>query len=165
MTGGFTAPQIDWAQLAPIIIVLGAGVVGVLVEAFVPRGVRRTVQLAIALVATAGALIAVSALWAGVAETGGTAVVGVALARHDHGGDPHATDAPTEHAIRTLESLVTEVSTALLAVTRDVAAKDWIAELKLLVAASSDEQGAGRSVLRATTAGDVRSAVVRISSG
>lgn len=76
MTGGFTAPQIDWAQLAPIIIVLGAGVVGVLVEAFVPRGVRRTVQLAIALVATAGALIAVSALWAGVAETGGTAVVG-----------------------------------------------------------------------------------------
>ncbi len=46
---------------------------------------------------------------------------------------------------------MTEVSTALLAVTRDVAAKDWIAELKLLVAASSDEQGAGRSVLRATT--------------
>ncbi|RYV49855.1 NADH-quinone oxidoreductase subunit NuoN [Pengzhenrongella frigida] len=76
MTGGFTAPQIDWAQLAPIIIVLGAGVVGVLVEAFVPRGVRRNVQLALTLLASAGALIAVAALWSGVRETGGTSVVG-----------------------------------------------------------------------------------------
>ncbi|HEY5514963.1 MAG TPA: NADH-quinone oxidoreductase subunit NuoN [Pengzhenrongella sp.] len=76
MTGGFTAPQIDWAQLAPIIIVLGAGVLGVLVEAFVPRSQRRGVQLALAMAATAGAVIAIAALWAGVRRTGGTSVLG-----------------------------------------------------------------------------------------
>ncbi|NMR18812.1 NADH-quinone oxidoreductase subunit NuoN [Cellulomonas fimi] len=76
MTGGFTAPQIDWAALAPILIVLGAGVIGVLVEAFVPRGPRRTVQLALALVATAGAVVALAALWDGVTQDGGTVVLG-----------------------------------------------------------------------------------------
>lgn len=76
MTGGFTAPQIDWAQLSPIIIVLGAGVLGVLVEAFVPRAVRRTVQVGLALVATAAALIVVAVLWSGVRSTGGTSVIG-----------------------------------------------------------------------------------------
>jgi NADH-quinone oxidoreductase subunit N len=76
VTGGFSAPQIDWAQLAPVIIVLVAGVVGVLVEAFVPLRVRRTVQVVLALTATAGALVAVVALWAGVRKTGGTTVLG-----------------------------------------------------------------------------------------
>jgi NADH-quinone oxidoreductase subunit N len=76
VTGSFTAPHIDWAQLSPIIIVLGAGVLGVLVEAFVPRAVRRTVQVALALVATASALIVVAVLWSGVRSTGGTSVIG-----------------------------------------------------------------------------------------
>ena len=31
------APHIEYAQLAPTLIVLGAAVIGVLVEAFVPR--------------------------------------------------------------------------------------------------------------------------------
>ena len=35
MTGTFTAPNVDWAQLSPVILVLGAAVIGVLVEAFV----------------------------------------------------------------------------------------------------------------------------------
>jgi NADH-quinone oxidoreductase subunit N len=73
---GFTAPHIDWAQLTPVLLVLGAGVVGVLVEAFVPQGRRRLVQLVLALAATAGALVAVAALWAGVRDTGGTVVLG-----------------------------------------------------------------------------------------
>ena len=34
----FTVPTIEWAGLAPVLIILGAGVLGVLVEAFVPRG-------------------------------------------------------------------------------------------------------------------------------
>ncbi len=79
MTGGFTAPQVDWAQLSPVLIVLGAGVVGVLVEAFAPQRVRRTVQLALALAATAGAVVAVAALWPGVRDTGGTVVLGGAM--------------------------------------------------------------------------------------
>ncbi|MCL3863208.1 NADH-quinone oxidoreductase subunit NuoN [Actinotalea sp. K2] len=76
MTSAFVAPEIPWAHLVPVILVLGAGVVGVLVEAFVPRRARRPVQLALALVALAGAVVAVSALWAGVRDTGGTVVLG-----------------------------------------------------------------------------------------
>ncbi|MET0435634.1 MAG: NADH-quinone oxidoreductase subunit NuoN [Cellulomonas sp.] len=75
----FTVPDIAWAQLAPVLIVLGAAVVGVLVEALVPRRVRRVVQLTLTLVALAGAVVAVAALWNGVADTGGTDVLGGSL--------------------------------------------------------------------------------------
>ncbi len=76
MTGTFTAPHVDWAQLSPVIMVLGAAVIGVLVEAFVPARLRRPVQLALSLVALVGALIATVLLWHGVRTTGGTVVLG-----------------------------------------------------------------------------------------
>lgn len=76
MTGTFTAPHVDWAQLSPVIFVLGAAVIGVLVEAFVPARLRRPVQLALSLVALVGALIATVLLWHGVRTTGGTVVLG-----------------------------------------------------------------------------------------
>lgn len=72
----FESPEIAWAHLAPVVVVLGAGVVGVLVEAFVPRRFRRIVQMVLALVAIAGALVAVVALWGDVSADGGTAVLG-----------------------------------------------------------------------------------------
>lgn len=72
----FTVPDIAWAQLTPVLIVLGAAVVGVLVEALVPRRVRRVVQLTLTLAALGGAVVAVAALWNGVADTGGTEVLG-----------------------------------------------------------------------------------------
>ena len=72
----FTAPTIAWAQLAPVLIVLGAGILGVGVEAFVPQRFRRIVQLVLALAATAGALVAVALLWPGVHKTGGTRLFG-----------------------------------------------------------------------------------------
>jgi len=75
----FTVPDIAWAQLTPVLIVLGAAVVGVLVEALVPRRVRRVVQLTLTLVALGGAVVAVAALWNGVADTGGTEVLGGSL--------------------------------------------------------------------------------------
>ena len=75
----FIAPTIDWAALSPVVIVLLAAVVGVLVEAFVPARVRRTVQLSLAIAALAGAIVAVAALWSGVEETGGTVVLGGSL--------------------------------------------------------------------------------------
>ncbi|MDR1152818.1 MAG: NADH-quinone oxidoreductase subunit NuoN [Bifidobacteriaceae bacterium] len=53
------APAIAWSAIAPIVIVLGAGVVSVLVEAFVPAKARRVVQLMLSLLAIAGA-----GLWA-----------------------------------------------------------------------------------------------------
>ena len=55
----FTAPEIDWAALGPILILFGAACVGVLVEAFVPRHVRHYVQLLLGLVALAAALVMV----------------------------------------------------------------------------------------------------------
>ena len=76
MTPAFEAPAIAWGQLLPVLLVLGAGVVGVLVEAFAPQRARRPIQLALALLATAGAVVAVAALWAGVREDGGTVVLG-----------------------------------------------------------------------------------------
>ncbi len=53
------APSIEYAQISPILIVLGAAVVGVLVDAFVPRSSRRNVQLAVALVGLVAAFVAV----------------------------------------------------------------------------------------------------------
>ncbi|MDO8143225.1 MULTISPECIES: NADH-quinone oxidoreductase subunit NuoN [unclassified Isoptericola] len=59
----FVAPEIDWAVLSPVLVVLAAGVVGVLVEAFVPARARRVVQLVLTLGALAGSLVAVALLW------------------------------------------------------------------------------------------------------
>ncbi|WP_264031176.1 NADH-quinone oxidoreductase subunit NuoN [Cellulosimicrobium sp. SH8] len=63
MNDSFVAPTVDWLYLAPILVVLGAGVVGVLIEAFVPARVRRTVQVVLALLATAAAFALVVVLW------------------------------------------------------------------------------------------------------
>ncbi len=54
-----TSPTIEYAALAPILIVLGAAVLGVLVEAFVPQYLRRTIQLVLTFGALAAAFVAV----------------------------------------------------------------------------------------------------------
>lgn len=54
----FSAPVLDYAQLAPILIVLAAAVVSVLVEAFVPVKGRRPVQLGLTFAALIAALVA-----------------------------------------------------------------------------------------------------------
>jgi NADH-quinone oxidoreductase subunit N len=41
----FTAPVLNYAQLAPILIVLGGALIGVLIEAFAPRAARHSSQL------------------------------------------------------------------------------------------------------------------------
>ena len=56
-------PSVEYASLAPMLIVFGVGVVGVLVEAFAPRRLRYPLQLSLALgglVVGLGALIAVA---------------------------------------------------------------------------------------------------------
>jgi proton-translocating NADH-quinone oxidoreductase chain N len=50
-------PHIDYAQLSPMLVVLGLAVVGVLAEAFLPRSQRRAAQLAITLGGLAAAFI------------------------------------------------------------------------------------------------------------
>lgn len=53
------APSIEYAELLPIIIVFGAAVVGVLVEAFAPRATRHPIQIVLALVALVAAFVQV----------------------------------------------------------------------------------------------------------
>ncbi len=66
------APSIEYGKLSPMLIVFGAAVIGVLVEAFVPRRLRYLTHMALALAALIAALVAVIAL----AGTQATAAVG-----------------------------------------------------------------------------------------
>jgi len=54
-------PAINYAAIAPMLILFSAAMVGVLVEAFVPRSVRHPVQLVLVLAAMLAALMAVVA--------------------------------------------------------------------------------------------------------
>jgi NADH-quinone oxidoreductase subunit N len=58
----FEAPHLEYAQLSPMLIVFGAAVLGVLVEAFVPREYRYVTQVSVAAAGFAGAFIAVAVL-------------------------------------------------------------------------------------------------------
>ena len=58
----FPKPDIEYGLIAPILIVLGAAVAGVLIEAFLPRAVRRTLQLVVSLGGLAAAFVAVLVL-------------------------------------------------------------------------------------------------------
>ncbi len=62
-TADFMAPTIGWASLAPVLVVLGAAVIGVLVEAFAPQPARRPIGIAVALVGTLGAAVTVAVRW------------------------------------------------------------------------------------------------------
>ncbi|MGW1881247.1 NADH-quinone oxidoreductase subunit NuoN [Streptomyces sp. NPDC001970] len=81
------APHIEYAQLAPTLIVVGAAVIGVLVEALVPRKGRYYAQVFLTVVALAAAFAAVVGLAAGgygttkahIAAMGAIAVDGPAL--------------------------------------------------------------------------------------
>ena len=46
-----SAPKLDYALLAPMLIILGAAIIGVLVEAFAKQAIRARLQLAIAVTA------------------------------------------------------------------------------------------------------------------
>lgn len=71
----FTPPTIEWAALVPLGIIFDIAVIGVLVEAFVPRRFRRGTQISLALVALAGALVATVWRWTVVAVEGPRPVV------------------------------------------------------------------------------------------
>ncbi|GAA2358053.1 NADH-quinone oxidoreductase subunit NuoN [Streptomyces cuspidosporus] len=81
------SPDIEYGQLAPTLIVLGAAIVGVLIEALLPRRHRYAAQLFVSVVALAAAFAAVLGLAAGdygttkarIAAMGAIAVDGPAL--------------------------------------------------------------------------------------
>ena len=55
----FVPATLDYAALLPLLIVFGFALIGVLVEAFVPRTSRYAVQVAITLIGLVGAFLAV----------------------------------------------------------------------------------------------------------
>ena len=59
-----TAPTIEYGLLSPVFLIFGAACVGVLVEALVTRGQRRTVQLFLTVVGILAALAATVVNWA-----------------------------------------------------------------------------------------------------
>jgi NADH-quinone oxidoreductase subunit N len=68
-------PELQWALIGPMVVVLGAGAIGVLVEAFAPRSARRPVQLGL----TFASLICAFALVVLAAGNGGPVVDGAAV--------------------------------------------------------------------------------------
>ncbi|WP_188826954.1 NADH-quinone oxidoreductase subunit NuoN [Nocardia camponoti] len=75
------APSIEYHLLAPMLIVFGAAVLGVLVEAFVPQSFRFRIHIGIGVVAIVGALVAVGLLshTQATAMMGAVAIDGVSL--------------------------------------------------------------------------------------
>jgi NADH-quinone oxidoreductase subunit N len=70
-------PNVEYGLLSPMLIVLGVAVVGVLVEAFLPRQQRYAAQLVLSLGGLVAALVAVVGLARGLHDsTGRTAVMG-----------------------------------------------------------------------------------------
>ncbi|PKQ14568.1 MAG: NADH-quinone oxidoreductase subunit N, partial [Actinobacteria bacterium HGW-Actinobacteria-8] len=70
----YTAPDIAWAPLVPMMVVLVAGAVGVLIEAFMRNvAMRRMVQLQLSVVALVLSLFAI--VWQWVAMDGDGVVV------------------------------------------------------------------------------------------
>jgi NADH-quinone oxidoreductase subunit N len=59
----FTAPNIEYALIAPMLIVFGVAIAGVLVEAFLPRRIRYAVQVPIAFLGLVAALVQTIRLW------------------------------------------------------------------------------------------------------
>ncbi|MFF4340423.1 NADH-quinone oxidoreductase subunit NuoN [Kitasatospora sp. NPDC001540] len=81
------APHIEYGQLSPMLVVFGAALLGVLVEAFLPRRLRATAQLGVSLLGLGGAFAAVVVLAAqghgttkaGLLAMGAVAIDGPAL--------------------------------------------------------------------------------------
>ena len=74
---GLPTPSVEYGLLSPILIVLGVAVVGVLVEAFLPRQQRYAAQLVLSLGGLVAAFVAVVALARDLhGGTGRTAVMG-----------------------------------------------------------------------------------------
>ncbi|MEW2168842.1 NADH-quinone oxidoreductase subunit NuoN [Streptomyces sp. NPDC007027] len=61
----FTAPTIEYTQLMPVLVIVVAAVLGILVEAFVPRRARYHTQLFLGVVAVAASFAAIVGLAAG----------------------------------------------------------------------------------------------------
>jgi NADH-quinone oxidoreductase subunit N len=76
----FVAPHIEYGALSPLLIVFGVALLGVLVEAFVPRGRRYAVQTVLAMVGLLAALAATIVVALHLGSVGGGAAHGSIVA-------------------------------------------------------------------------------------
>lgn len=76
ITEVFTAPDIKYALVAPLLIVLGGGVLSVLIEALAPRRIRRSLQLVLVAIVLLVALVQV-VLLAGTNELAAAGTIAV----------------------------------------------------------------------------------------
>jgi len=74
-------PKIEYAQLSPTLIVVGAAIIGVLIEAVVPRKSRYYAQVFVAVVALIASFAAVVALAAGGYATTKSGIAAMAIGR------------------------------------------------------------------------------------
>lgn len=134
----FNAPDIAWAQLTPVLLPLGAAVIGVLIEAFAPRAARRPSQLVLSILALVGSIVAVGFLWPDVKDTGGTDVLGGSV----------LVDGPTLvlQAIIALLALLA----VLIAADRTTTGEDAFAPQAASVPGSGYEESARRAGLQQT---------------
>ncbi|HSE02848.1 MAG TPA: NADH-quinone oxidoreductase subunit NuoN [Methylomirabilota bacterium] len=72
----FQAPSFEYSLLSPLLIVFGAAIAGVIVEAFAPRGARYVTQTVLALVGTVGALVATVIVGLNLTSRGGGTALG-----------------------------------------------------------------------------------------
>ncbi|MGW0070901.1 NADH-quinone oxidoreductase subunit NuoN, partial [Streptosporangium sandarakinum] len=84
MNGTIQAPTIEYALLSPMLIVFGAAIIGVLIEAFAPRYLRKSIHMPLTLLALLGAfattiLGGVNGLPTSASAMGAVAVDGPAL--------------------------------------------------------------------------------------
>jgi NADH-quinone oxidoreductase subunit N len=57
VAGAITPPHIEYGQLSPMLVVFGAAVAGILVEAFTPRPLRRAFHLVLTMGSLAAAFV------------------------------------------------------------------------------------------------------------
>lgn len=70
MSPSDTAPIVNWDALTPVLIILGAGVLGVLVEAFIARPARLAVQATLSLLAILASGVSLFLRWGEVKAAG-----------------------------------------------------------------------------------------------
>ncbi|TAL13865.1 MAG: NADH-quinone oxidoreductase subunit N, partial [Frankiales bacterium] len=62
MPADIQSPELVYGPIVPLLLVFGAAVLGVLIEAFAPAAQRRALQIGVAAVSLTGALVSVVAL-------------------------------------------------------------------------------------------------------
>ena len=70
MSPSDTAPIVNWDALTPVLIILGAGVLGVLVEAFIARPARLAVQATLSFLAILASGVFLFLRWSEVKAAG-----------------------------------------------------------------------------------------------